>query len=277
MESRRSRCFIPLFSLLAFSCQPAAADGVYNPNGLQQWFDGQPVLPPLNTPLLFSRKTTTEICRDCTGEILSLVYEQGATTGPVHLWPFYVQIDTANATGSATGTNARIYNRSTGWAAAHHGEAIGYAAGATNIGFNGELYPMVPGSRMIGLNLQAKNGYASEAPDQWSDEAINIQSDSGVGWKTGIEFEKVLTGTGIDFSPESSGDQAIRIRGNYDIGLDTGSSSIRLNADTRICFEESSKVCLRYNPRKARLEFLNGARVLAFLSTAKASGRCLNC
>jgi hypothetical protein len=269
------RCAVPFLALSLLPPPEAAADGILAPG--KQWFTQQPSFPPLDTPLLFGRKTTTELCRDCTGEILSLIYEQGAIEGPVHLWPLYVQLDTASAAGTATGTNARIYNRGAGWAAAHHGEAIGYAAGATNIGFNGELSPMVPGTRMIGLNLQAKNGYGNDAAGQWSDAAVNIQSDDGVGWKTGIEFDKLRTQTGIDFGPESAGEQAIRIRGNYGIGLDMGNSAIRLNSGNRICFEETSQVCLRYNARRARLEFLNGTGLLAYLNVAKASRRCLNC
>jgi hypothetical protein len=94
---------------------------------------------------------------------------------------YYVRLDTARAAGSATGANARIYNRSTGWTAAHHGEAIAYAPGSTKIGISSEVFPMTVGSRMIGVNLAAKDGYAGAPSGQWSSEAVNIQSDAGVG------------------------------------------------------------------------------------------------
>lgn len=277
MNNRILRCLVHLLAWSAIPSPAAVADGTFTPDGLKRWFDQQSALPPLDSPLLFARKTTAEICRDCTGEILSLVYEQGPTVDPVHLWPLYIQLDTAAADGSAAGANARIHSRGTGWTAAHHGEVIAYSPGSTNIGFNTELSPLVAGSRMIGLNLQAKNGYFNAPAGQWSDEAVNIQSDDGVGWRTGIKFDRVRTETALDFGPKSSGNQAIRIRGRYGVGLDLGGNGIRLAAGTRVCFEESDRICLRYNPNKARLEFLNGSGVLAYLNAAKASNRCLNC
>lgn len=277
MSNRCLRNLARIFPLLALSCHPADADEFSASSGIKQWFGQQPVLPALDSPLVFARKTTVEICPNCTAEILSLVFEQGPTAGPVHLWPLYIQLDTASANGDATGTNARIYNRSTGWTAAHHGEGIAYSPGSVNIGYNAELSPMVSGSRMIGLNLQAKNGYFNKPAGHWSNEAINIQSDVGVGWKTGIRFDRVRTETAIDLGPESSGNLAIRIRGRYGIGLDMGNNSIRLDSGTRVCFEESNRICLRYNARRARLEFLNGSAVLAYLNAARAANRCLNC
>jgi hypothetical protein len=274
------RLFFITAIIAAVTPQSLQADGVDAagmPLYSMSWFGQQPTVPPLNTSVMFARKTSEELCRGCTGEILSLIYEQSETENLVHPWPFYVQLDTAHAEGDATGTNARIYNRSTGWAAAHHGEVIAYSAGSVNIGSNLEISPMAAGNRMIGLNLQAKNGYSGETPGHWSSEAVNIQSDSNVGWMTGIEFDRVRMGTGIDFSPGSSGTNAIRIRGAYNVGLDMGANNIRLNAGAKACFEATDRICIRYNAKKSRLEFMNGSSLLAYLNTAKAEPLCLNC
>jgi hypothetical protein len=271
-----------LIALAVLATPPLAADGTLpwaSPLHSIQWFDQQPSLPPLDSALLFARKTDGDTCHNCTREILSLIYEQPATDATLHSWPFYIQLDTRSNAGSATGANARIYSRGAGWTAAHHGEAIAYAPGSTNIAFNAELSPMTSGSRLVGINLVAKNGYGDAHPGQWSDEAVNIQSDAGAGWATGIKFEHVRTGTGIDFGPESSGGSAIRIRGNYAVGLDMGDTDIRLNTGARVCFDGGDRVCMRYNPRKNRLEIMNGGNVLGYFNAnkAKAAGRCLNC
>jgi hypothetical protein len=273
-----------LFSITAITAavmpQSIWADGI-DPAAVslysRSWFDQQPTVPPLSTSVLFARKTSTELCEGCTGQILSLVYEQSDTGNRVHPWPFYVQLDTSHASGDATGTNARVYNRSTGWATAHHGEIIAYSADSTNIGFNTEMSPLAAGNRMIGLNLLAKDGYGGETPGYWSSEAVNIQSDRSVGWMTGIKFDTVRMGTGIDFSPSSSGANAIRIQGTYGVGLDMGANNIRLNAGAKACFEATDRICMRYNAKKSRLEFVNGSSVVAYLNTAKAAPFCLNC
>lgn len=265
--------FIFLMLVILAPC-PGLANGVYPGGGpLQsmQWFDQQPALPPLNTSVLLARKTTHELCDDCVGSALTLIYEQGESGNTVNPWPFYVQLDTSHASGAATGSNARIYNRSTGWAASHHSEGIAYSAGSTNIGFNAEMSPLVDGARLIGLNVLAKDGYAGQMAGLWSTEAINIQNDQNVGWTTGIKFDRTRMENGIEFSPESSATRAIWLRGKFGAGLDVGSNNIRMNAGAKVCFEETDQICMRYNGKKARLEFVNGSSVFAYLSVTKGA------
>lgn len=246
----------------------------------QMWFSGTPTqLPPLDTAVGFHRALTPEeSVIPGTAQNLSLYMESLHNSSQRYVWPLYVEVNT-NHTGpnnDAVGIYSRLRNSGPGWATAIHAEAIINGTG-TNIGYNGEMSPLVWGGRTIGMNLQAKNGYGGQVANQWSTEAINIQTDPNVGWDVGIKFDGTRVNQGIHFTPSSQGQRAIWVQGNYIVGLDVGSLPIRMNAGTPIQLEATSQITVSYNPSTQRIEFKNGTRVLGYISTGPdASGGKMN-
>lgn len=253
-------CLLVPLSLLPL---PGRADGVMPgaaPLASRAWFGPhQAQLPPLDTPLLFARQAGEAPCPGCTRELLSLVYEQSA--GTAYPWVLYSQLDTAHTSGDAVGIHSRAISRGPGWTSALHGETIVRGSG-TVIGLNAEVSPLAANARTIGVNLQAKNGYGTEHPGLWSGTAVNLQSDPGAGWATGIQFDQVATNTGVDFGPGSSGARAIRVQGAFPVGLVVA-------AGQKVCFEPTEQICLRFNPANNRLQILNGNRVITAFATGK--------
>jgi hypothetical protein len=260
----------------------ALADGVLNQTPLKQkeWFDTLPDFPPLNTPILFGRMTTNEIANG-TGNIMALIYEQGVSASPTYPWPLYVQLDSHHDRGDATGINTRYFSRGAGWGAVMHSEGRAFSTG-TVIGSNIEMAPMTGSeARIIGINVQAKNGNGQDNPNIWSSHAINIQSGAGVGWNEGIRFDKnVHTVNAIYFDPNSWGQRAFYVdSAHYSVGVDTGATPVALgmHAGSKVCLESTQQICVRFNQERHRIEFLNGDTSLGYLDTTVSSDRCLNC
>lgn len=151
-------------------------------------FDDPIAPPPLNTPTMWARGVGPATCPGCTGNILALIWDTHATATPsLYPWPLYVQLTTDQLGGDAVGVYSRLYQDQTkGWAAAFHAEPFARHLGNTLIGYNAELHEQAA-SRSIGINLHMKEGRG--------DQAINIMTDPGASWQTGI----ALNGTGIDF------------------------------------------------------------------------------
>lgn len=234
--------------------------------------------PPLDTGVGFYRKlTAAEGAGSGTAENLSLYMENTTGSATRYPWPFYVELNTNHQGGDGVSMYARLRNAGPGWATGVHSEAIITGTSSTNIGFNAEMSPMVGGTRTIGVNLQAKDGYGGVTANQWSHQAVNIQSDTNVGWDTGIKFDTVRTNTAVHFSPQSSGQRAIWVQGNYTVGVDVGNLPIRMNAGTPVQLEATAQITMSFNQSLQRIEFKNGTRLLGYVSAqADASGGKMN-
>lgn len=259
-----------------------AADGIWNANAVKrrEWFTNKPMMPPLNSPYQFGRKTTHEL-NNATSSIMSLVYEQGVTTNTVYPWPFFLQLDTSHDYGDAVGITSRLYNRGDGWSVAQHSEGIAYGTGDT-IGFNAEMSPMATSNaRIIGINLNARNGYGDEHPSKWSNTAVNIQSENGGGWVEGVRFD---TGSniwaGLHWDTNAHGTFGMKIDSKHLIvGLDTGETptAIRMKAGSKVCLESTDAICLKYDAKTQKIYFLNGKAQLGYIDTNVQNNKCLNC
>ena len=150
-------------------------------------FDDPITTPPLDTPIMYGRGIGARDCPGCTGNILSLIWEtHAAKQSSIYPWPLYVQLTTDQTGGDAVGIYSRLTHTGKGWAAGFHSEPFSGGIGNTMIGYNAELHELKAG-RSIGINLHMKEGAG--------DEAINVMSDPGSGWKTGLS----LNGNSIDF------------------------------------------------------------------------------
>jgi len=269
-----------IIALTTFTVQ--AANDTRNAGTVKhyEWFTNPPTMPPLNSPYQLGRKTTSEL-DNATSSIVALVYEQGPTINTVYPWPFYLQLDTSHDYGHAVGITSRLYNRGAGWSVAQHSEGIAYGTGDT-IGFNAEMSPMTTSNaRIIGINLNARDGYGDEHPGKWSNTAVNIQSETGGGWSEGIRFDEGSTmWTGLYWAPDARSTFGLKMDSRHLIvGLDTGSTptAIRMNAGSKVCLEGTDFICLKYDAAEQKIHFLNGKTKLGYIDTNVQSNKCLNC
>lgn len=205
-----------------------------------------------------------------TSQILSPIMEidKQATPGyGVYEWPLYIQLSSNEDTGDQVGAYVREFSSGANWAAGFHVESFGGGAGGTKIGYNAEMHRYGP-ERSIGVNIQTKND-APAHPASFGDQAINIQSDAGVGWASGVQFDNAVVKQGINFTPKSSGERAIWIQGHYSVGLDAGKNPIRVSAGTPIQLDEAGQITVAYNPTTRQIEFKNGADLLFAIPTTK--------
>ncbi|MGJ0490370.1 hypothetical protein [Methylobacter sp.] len=273
------------YALLIISFMPfmaQAAGGVWNATPVKrlEWFTNKPKMPPLNSPYQFARKTTDEL-NNGTSSIMALIYEQGETNNTVYPWPFYLQLDTSHDYGHAVGITSRLYNRGDGWSVAQHSEGISYGTGDT-IGFNAEMSPMATSdARIIGINLNARDGYGDEHPGKWSNTAVNIQSEPGGGWAEGVRFDDGSNmWAGLHWAPDAYGTFGIKMDSRHLIvGLDTGATptAIRMKAGSKVCLESTDAICIKYDAKAQKIYFLNGKAKLGHLNTNVQSDKCLNC
>lgn len=199
---------------------------------------------------------------------MGVYVENPYATTMVHPWAFYAEVRTSHVGAGAVSTYARMRNEGTGWATAAHAEVIA-TGGGTSIGSNVEVSPMGTG-RVVGVVVQAKDGYGGVAGNRWTNEGVLLQSDPGVGFVDGIRYE-CATQTGIHFSARSSSQRAIWIEGTHAVGVDVGSNPIRMNAGTPIQLEATGQITISY--AAGRIEFRNGDRVVAWIATGRMSGR----
>lgn len=221
-----------------------------------------PTLPSLNTSVRWTRTDPAGVEPGHTNEILSLVAE--ATQTNSFTWPLFIQLTGTNSpdakleTSQSTGANVRSFQRSTGspWMAGYHGElfhgldSLGGSTIATNgtsILYNGELTSMTSTGSTIGLNIL--NTKKSAVPGT---HAIQIQPGSK-GWNNGIHFGSGATGNiGINFDAAT-----------YNMGIDLGANSLRLNGNQKIILEKTGQVFLRYNTTNGMVEIVKGGNVVA--------------
>jgi excisionase family DNA binding protein len=257
----------PLYSFMNFSSSPPQH------------------LPPLDPGVGFYRTLTAdESSHAGTSQNLGLYMEDLACTpqstpsctSQRSPWPLYVELNTNHMQGDGVPIYARLRTAGSGWGAGVHSEAI-ISGPSTSIGFNAEMSKKQDsGGRSIGLNLLAKARYQGQV-NEASDEAINIQTDPDSRWNTGIHFDSSKVYTGIHFDASSSGNRAIWVEGNYAVGVDLGSTSLRMNAGTAIQLENTGQITISFNPTAQRIEFKAGDRLLGYISALNdASGGKIN-
>ncbi|MBB6368166.1 hypothetical protein FHR56_003331 [Xanthomonas sacchari] len=226
-------------------------------------FSSTPVsTPALDTSVRWGRRDASNVGPGYTNEILSLISESDQQNS--FSWPLYIQLNATkhpNATqdsSQSVGATVRAFQRSTGspWLAGFHSELFhGYdgiagqnvATHGTSILFNGELTSYTNGGSTIGLNLLNTPGSSTAGT-----HAIQIQPGTR-GWQNGIHFDSGALGNiGINF------DQS-----NYNMGIDLGDNSLRMNANQRIILEKYGSVYLRYNSTSDKVELVKKGSVVA--------------
>jgi hypothetical protein len=204
-------------------------------------YDASVPVPPLNTPLLYTRGLSAHGNVGSTANVMALVMDVNAERENSYFaWPLYVQLTTNQKGGDATVFNGRGYQNSVGgWMASSHSELIQDGRDNVGIGVNAEISKLTPSGRAIGFNVQATNGYNKDERNLWSSEAINIQAQEGSGWVTGINFDTRSIKTGIALNGNS------------------------------IAFDPDQRFVMQYNPYKKKLEILLDGKPIWVSKAAK--------
>jgi excisionase family DNA binding protein len=189
---------------------------------------------------------------------------------------FFVNLDTNHDRGDAVGSIVNLRKRGAGWAAAYHADVFAYGSGAA-IGSNIETYDMGDErSYLIGLNVQNK-AYTGSAGLQVQTGPL---SDDHRWWAPGMDGSWMaglrLAGqpgagyydTGIEFDRHTHGRRGLWMRGQFDVGLDLGTNSIRMAGGVPLELDGRAGIALRHNPDLDRIEFLQDGEVIAWLDTA---------
>lgn len=229
----------------------------------QSW--GDPVLnsPPLDSPVFYRRSLNDSVgIPGTTHEILSLYMEAMNGSETDFPWPLYIELRTDHAQGAdGVGITSQLRNEGSGWATAYHADVLASGSG-TSIGYNVEVVPMGSG-RTIGVNVHAKASYGAQPSVAPTNEGINVTCDAGASFVDGVHF-----------TPESSGQNAIAIEGDWTVGV-YSTAPIVVTRGTVIALEESRAITVAY--QGGRIVFRNRSRVLGYLVTdATASGGRLN-
>jgi hypothetical protein len=141
----------------------------------------------------------------------------------------------------------RLIKDGDGWGTAYHAETFHDDGNGTTIGVNIEPHKGKDVGRSIGLNiLSVAWQMDGNVRDTVIDEAVNINCEPRTQFQTGMRFHQA-----------SRGVRAIWIQGDWDVGLDTGDNCIRMNAGSELCFEETRRFYIKYNPDMGRIEFHN--------------------
>lgn len=223
-------------------------------------------LPPLDTPIAFSRRDTLA---DPSGSadthtLLALVHEvmpAATTSSPMTA---FVQLITAHTFGDAVAACVRLLKRGAGWAAGYHVEAYHQTAASvpgtddTTIGVNVELHREAQSGRVLGVNVQATEGAL--------DAAYNVSAAPAGTLETGYATDT-----------DSAGTRALWVQGAWQVGLDLGNAPLRLAAGTPIQLEATGAITLRYNAATMQIEFWNTnvsiTQPIAFIPTTIITGR----
>ena len=234
---------------------------------------------PVDAPIQFNRFNDQSNVNTpgATHSIMSLQFNNEVAGEESYPWPLFVNLDTDHGSGDGAAGLFRVHNRDRGWSASTHMDGLAYGTGTT-IGSNIEMLNLNQGNDSVfGLNIQSK---AYEAKS-----AINIQTapigqndplwqpNMDGSWETGIRFQsgnntESHIGTGIKFGPNTYGDRGIWLQGDFEAGIDMGQNNLRMNAQSKIEFETTGQVAMRYNPDTYRIEFLYGEDVIGFLNTS---------
>ena len=234
--------------------------------------------PALDTPIDLRRALTPAEANAGAGythSLVGLMLENRTGSALGYPWLMHAELDTDHALG-ADGVilHTRLYSRGSGWAAAFHTDSQALGSGTT-IGVNIEA-STASSARNIGVNIQAKSRSQEGSTAGWLSQAINVQTDPGVGVDSGVQFDGARMNTGIRFTSGSTSQRAIWIEGTHAVGVDVGANPIRMNAGTPIQLESTGTITMRYNPATYRIEFCYGTRVLGYLVTDASAGGRMN-
>ncbi len=202
---------------------------------------GDPVIPPLDTTLLFARGETNN-GPAITHEVLSLIQQENGTHS--YPWTLYASLETHHEVGDGCVVCSRLHKYGPGWSAGLHSEVFAHNRAVT-LGLNVETSNEYAGpleSTVVGVNIQAKGAYSSRY-------GIQIQ-DGGNHYDTAIALNGTGT-TGVD------------VAGTYDLGLNMHHNPIRLEEGACIELDGKGLIKLRYHA--GRIEFLNGEHCFGHL------------
>jgi hypothetical protein len=266
--------------LLMASLSATAADGTWDSTPVHKWeyFTNAPVTPPLDTPYLFGRKNGNGAG---THELMSLIFEQSATADYTYPWNLYVQTTLNNSSGQGVGITSRQYNNANGWSTAIHAEPIAKASG-TNIGFGAETSPITAfNGRMMAFVANAKDGYGEDHPGIWSEVAYDIVNDPTVGFTDGLKIDsgaKVTYGFHIKQTADTTFG-FINESALTDVAIYTGPAptALRMNANKKICLENTDNICFFYDSASGRIQFRNNTYNIGYIDTSKTNNVCMNC
>lgn len=234
---------------------------------------------PVDSPLQFNRYNDTSNSNSpgATHSVLSLQFNNEVNGEESYPWPLFVNLDTDHGSGDGVGGLFRLHNRDQGWSASTHMDGLAYSTGTT-IGSNIEMLNLNNANdSVIGLNIQSKALQAKSAiniqtaPISQNDPLWQPGMDGS--WETGIRFESgenadSYFGTGIHFGPNTYGQRGVWLQGEFEAGIDLERNNLRMNAGSKIEFEATGQVAMRYNPETYRIEILYGEEVIGFLSTS---------
>ncbi len=231
--------------------------------------------PPLGTSVLWRRgMDADDYALTGTASILALHMESLDPNGSRNPWPLYVETRNASST-NGVGVYSRFRNEGTAWGAAFHAEPIARGTGTT-VGVNVEPSPMVDAGRVVGVNVQAQDGYGHDGngPHVPVAEGINLQSAPLASFGAGIRFDGATCTTGLHFDTATITNRAIWIQGTHGTGIE---SNAPIRVASGIPLELSTNGAVEIVFQNGRIEFRNGTRVLAYLVIdSSASGGRIN-
>lgn len=234
---------------------------------------------PVNAPLDYRRYNDAPNPGDTgyTHTLMSLQQHNDVPAG-AKSYPlaFFVNLDTNHDRGDGVASIVNLRKRGSGWSAAYHADVFAYGSGAA-IGNSIETYDIGEDrSYLIGLNvqnkahvgnagLQVQTGPLPEEHDWWEPgmdgswmAGLRLAGQPGAGYYD----------TGIEFDRHTHGRRGLWMRGQFDVGLDLGTNSIRMAGGTPLELDGGAGVALRHNPDLNRIEFLQDGNVIAWLDAA---------
>jgi excisionase family DNA binding protein len=235
---------------------------------------------PINAPLDYRRYNDAPN-PDGTGYthmLMSLQHQNDLPPGSLsYPWAFFVNLDTNHDLGDGVGSIVNLWNRGEGWASAYHADVFAKGRG-TAIGSNIETFVLgEERAHLVGLNVQNKAHRGSVG--------LQVQTgplpDSHPWWETGMDGSwdvgLRLSGmpgagyyrTGIELDRHTRGRYGMRMRGEFDTGIDLGGNSLRVNGGVPIELDGGNGLALRYNPERSRIEFVQGDEIIAWLDTSR--------
>lgn len=188
-------------------------------------------------------------------------------------WTSYFGLDTNHDRGDGVGNLVQLRNRGKGWSAAYHADVFAYGPGAA-IGSNIETLDVGDERAfLVGMNVQNKAfrgdvGIQVQTGPLPPDHPLWQPGMDG-GWETGMRLSgrpgAGFYRTGIELDRHTHGQRGMWMRGDFDIGIDLGANSLRVDSDTPIELNGAGGIALRFNSSRGRIEFVNGNSVIAWL------------
>ncbi|MDH7601531.1 MAG: hypothetical protein QHI38_05210 [Armatimonadota bacterium] len=203
-------------------------------------FKGRPPLEPLDTMIRFER-SDNNTGRAMTHEILSLMHEEKGNNS--YPWTIYAHLTTHHVNGDACVLCSRLTKKGVGWSTGLHSEVFNYAGGVA-----------------LGANIEMTNEYSGSEASQVI--GLNIQILAGQPCQYGLQVH----GPGVvekSIGLNGKGRVGLDLGGEFEIGINAHSNSIRLDEGAAIELESSGRIKIRY--LKGRIEFMNGDRCVGHI------------